>query len=102
MMGTIIKLESSQNVENSECPICIRIPRGKIFQCVNGHSICDSCTSKVTFCPTCRCPGVCTRNLALEKKLDKMKFKCNWNEQGCNEALLRSELSAHEDKCDRK
>ena len=26
-----------------ECPICFEVRRGRLFQCVNGHLICEGC-----------------------------------------------------------
>ena len=42
----------------SECPVCFveMIPPMKIFQCINGHSLCENCKDNehVTTCPSCR------------------------------------------------
>ena len=42
----------------SECPVCFgeMIPPMKIFQCINGHSLCEECKDNVnvTSCPSCR------------------------------------------------
>ena len=41
-----------------ECPVCLEEmkPPRKIFQCSNGHAICEYCRHhrEVTCCPTCR------------------------------------------------
>ncbi len=92
----------NQTCSKLECPVCFQIPRAKIFQCVNGHSICDRCSTKVTVCPTCRSFGVRIRNHLAESLLDDIKFQCSWNQQGCDKIILRSELSAHENQCDQK
>ena len=43
-----------------ECSVCLdeMRPPVKIFQCKNGHVMCESCKnhSEVTTCPTCRIP----------------------------------------------
>merc|ERR1712018_867920 len=39
------------------CPVCLEVPfpPRKIFQCSQGHTICDECLSKIEKkCPTCR------------------------------------------------
>lgn len=91
-----------QVTSKGECPVCFQIPRANIFQCVNGHSICDKCSTKVRICPTCRTTGARIRNLLAESLLDDIKFKCGWSQHGCKKTMLRSELSAHEDQCNQK
>ena len=58
--------ESAKQSQNSEeclkdliegCPVCLNISRSKtIYQCENGHAICDQCYPKLTAknCPICR------------------------------------------------
>ena len=36
-------MASSNSFRNYECPTCLDIPLGKIFQCKNGHVICEDC-----------------------------------------------------------
>ena len=39
------------------CPVCFEVPLPprKIFQCSQGHTLCDLCLSKIDKkCPTCR------------------------------------------------
>ena len=40
--------------EHLECPVCVSVPRGNVFQCGNGHILCQECHEKVQACPTCR------------------------------------------------
>ncbi len=91
-----------QTASKGECPVCLQIPRAKIFQCVNGHSICEECSSRVKPCPECRSSRKRSRNLLAEKLLDGFEFKCSYSEQGCKKTMMRGELSAHEDQCDQK
>ena len=39
-----------------ECSVCFNIPteNAKIFQCGNGHLLCDQCHAKLEFCPSCK------------------------------------------------
>ncbi len=101
-MNTDDKMNHNQAISKGECPVCFRIPRANIYQCVNGHSICDICSTKVTACPTCRAPEVKIKNRLAESLLDGIKIKCSWNNHGCMETMLRQELSAHQDHCDHK
>jgi len=70
----------SRDVDNSrvrellECPVCLEgmRPPKKIFQCSNGHVICELCKNNpgVRTCPTCRVEFSrhnCVRNIVAEK-----------------------------------
>ena len=74
--------------ENYYCPVCIDLPRAgdKIFQCVNGHIICESCISNIcesgscwrngVECPTCRVPmkDPMIRSIASESIRDDIQL----------------------------
>jgi hypothetical protein len=54
-----------------ECPICISPFIGEVYQCVEGHVICERCLGALLLggprCPTCRIPlNPLIRNRALE------------------------------------
>lgn len=56
--------------ENFCCPICYEVYQGKIFQCKNGHLVCEKCVGGSSICAQCRCsmsPHI--RNRALENIL---------------------------------
>ena len=54
----------------NECPLCLKVYTGKVFQCIWGHVLCECCLHQITNprkCPSCRqllLPLV--RNRALE------------------------------------
>jgi len=57
-----------------ECPVCydVMVPPSRIFQCNNGHLICEDCKchSEIRSCPTCRVPlgpNSLLRNIPMEK-----------------------------------
>ena len=59
-----------------ECPVClgvmVMVPPKKIFQCRNGHLICDGCKNhpEIKSCPSCRVSVVTsqfTRNIPMER-----------------------------------
>ncbi len=64
--------------EQFKCPICFEIPEKEIFQCQNGHTICDVCVQCLSLCPQCRVglKPAKIRNRALEEILDLMTFDC--------------------------
>ena len=39
-----------------ECSVCFNVPtaNAKIFQCGNGHLLCDQCHAKLESCPSCK------------------------------------------------
>ena len=54
-MGQTASSEQSENSKESikdlieGCPVCFNISRSKtIYQCENGHAICDKCYPKLT------------------------------------------------------
>ena len=55
-----------------ECPICFYIPsNGPIHQCLNGHTVCNTCFQNLEgICPVCR-EEIALRSLVSEKLLDK-------------------------------
>ncbi|XP_059097516.1 uncharacterized protein LOC131891859 [Tigriopus californicus] len=66
-------LDLQQTAKLLECPVCLETswPPRKIFQCMQGHIICDICKShpQLTTCPICRQvlnSRYVSRNLALE------------------------------------
>ena len=68
-----VTLQSRQMLKLLECPVCLEVawPPKKIFQCMQGHIICNGCRKhlKVTKCPICRQQlkaSNTARNLALE------------------------------------
>jgi len=54
----IIEPKEGSNQEKThrilECPVCIELPKTPVYQCSNGHLICNSCHPKVKNCPMCR------------------------------------------------
>ncbi|CAG7828833.1 unnamed protein product [Allacma fusca] len=59
------------DLENSpfECPICMEALRAPIYQCHNGHMVCNSCEAQIRQCPICReeMPTRKIRNLPIEQ-----------------------------------
>lgn len=87
--------------EQFKCPICFEIPEKEIFQCQNGHTICDICIQSLSLCPQCRIElGTSKiRNRGLEELLDMMKFDCSYKSDGCKTKVSRKELTSHDENC---
>merc|ERR1712196_661924 len=60
--------DSTLDAELVECPVCLETFSSSIFQCAEGHMICEACKPKVEGkCPTCRAPLGNNRNRAIEQ-----------------------------------
>ncbi|ODM89295.1 putative E3 ubiquitin-protein ligase SINA-like 6 [Orchesella cincta] len=86
------------------CPICLEVPEQEIFQCRNGHVICNLCITKVrgcSICPQCRVPfgTVRIRNRLFEEMLDSQVFDCKFQELGCAYVCKRGEITTHVNSC---
>jgi len=67
-----------------ECPVCLQFPTlGKVFQCQNGHIVCQSCHKRLVICPICRDPLPGFRCKIAEQILSKIPTPCPFAEYGC-------------------
>ena len=75
-MGSLTNLDAPPIFDKDfECSVCLddMKPPVKIFQCKNGHVMCESCKNhpEVMTCPTCRIPlpnaSALMRNIPMEK-----------------------------------
>ena len=73
-IGDLSKKLSQEIKDHLECPVCLEIPKStKIYQCENGHIVCEQCFSKsaVKICPLCRESMFKTRSLITEQVLSR-------------------------------
>ena len=93
-------MASSQDLEESlECPICFQIPQSApIYQCENGHMICNSCHQRLTICPSCRKPLGKIRCMFAEQILQKISFSCPFA-PGCKVRSVASVRDQHAAEC---
>ncbi len=93
----------SDFLEDLTCPVCLEIQRDcKIFQCGNGHLICEACYVKVSDCPVCReklvKPG--PRSLFAEKAIKSLPVPCPHKAFGCGlESSSSDEVASHGTTC---
>lgn len=85
-----------------ECPICFDYAVPPIYQCQNGHLVCQGCFTKITHCPTCRVPisDPSIRNLQLDRLANTFQFPCKYNFNGCQWNSYWFKKRDHEDNCD--
>lgn len=64
--------------DSCDCVSCSYPMFGKIFQCTNGHTMCEDCLKKLNTCPSCRVSiQNASRNLWAEKFIANVhRFKC--------------------------
>ncbi len=57
-----------------ECPICYDVC-SRVYICLNGHSICAGCKTRVAICPlgACRYSATPTRNRAVEAIVEVLR-----------------------------
>ena len=86
MGGPRSPVSPSHNIfeKDFECPVCYEMmrPPSRIFQCNNGHLICEDCKShsEIRTCPTCRVPLGPTsllRNIPMEKLAKTYFERCS-------------------------
>ncbi|XP_069680350.1 E3 ubiquitin-protein ligase sina-like [Periplaneta americana] len=82
-----------------ECPVCLRYFIPPIPLCSNGHSVCNSCRTKVRNCPTCRCAFINHRSLIFENIVRSLQFPCSNQSEGCAEVLSNDLINEHEAVC---
>ena len=57
-----------------ECPVCMEtIKSVPVYQCANGHVICNDCIEKLNNCPICRNDSELRRNLKLENIVQRLE-----------------------------
>ena len=75
-----------------ECPICLdTADKPPIFQCPEGHLICESCSQHLDACPQCGHALMNSRNRTAEELASKLQVLfC-----GMNIALIERNLQIH-------
>jgi E3 ubiquitin-protein ligase SIAH1 len=84
--------------EHLECPVCLELPKSPpIYQCPNGHIICNLCHTKLQSCPQCREPlGKYRCRIAEEL----MAFDpCPFAKHGCTDKFATNFGHDHKEKC---
>lgn len=102
----ILKPPTTSGNIGMECPIthCNSVLTPPIYQCYNGHAICNSCIEIKDYCTQCMASldGQKTRNYALEQILFQsadIHMKCPNEGQGCMEVGPSEYISSHAEVC---
>lgn len=93
--------ENKEPMWNSilECPVCYENITPPIYQCKEGHLVCNDCRKSCRKCPTCRGPLGNIRNRALEQCVANVKVSCKFKELGCHCKILLSKANNHAENC---
>lgn len=85
-----------------DCPLCCESFRGKVWQCAEGHVLCDKCRSQLPEpkkCPSCRKMLGSIRNRVLEDLSKDAPLPCRNEPRGCNIILPLAKRMHHEEEC---
>jgi E3 ubiquitin-protein ligase SIAH1 len=84
-----------------ECPVCLDYSFGlKIYNCGNGHSVCENCHPHLSECPTCKGPPTVVRNYGLESIAENVVVECPFTGVGCKEIVAGGNYKVHKSECD--
>ena len=57
-----------------ECPVCMETIKSlPVYQCANGHALCNDCIEKLNNCPICRNDSSLVRSLKLENIVQRLE-----------------------------
>lgn len=81
-----------------KCSVCLEVYGNRIFQCSNGHCICETCYQPIQVCAECRAPLSKTqpiRTRALEELLNSvLHATC-----ACGEEVRFADVQRHASSC---
>lgn len=79
-----------------ECNICCNAMTGHVYQCKNGHIVCEDCTTKCKGCPYCK-ESFGTRNIFLENILENYVVTCPHHL--CKHKCKNVHMKSHKTQC---
>ena len=90
---------SREVLEELKCPLCVEFMTPPIPVCHNGRSIHNTCRQKVNQCPTCKAGFLESRCWILENIIQKIKYCCQYYEEGCEFVSTAQFIKSHEANC---
>lgn len=82
-----------------ECPVCLEPISPPIHQCRRGHLVCHRCKPHLSLCPTCRERMTDTRNWAVERIAEELRYPCKNSSAGCPLKMALCDKDNHEAAC---
>lgn len=98
----VVPKDNSDFASLLQCPVCYELLGPPVWQCREGHPLCNSCRQQIVSgrCPTCRTTdNVLIRCLALEQLLQTMRVRCK---HGCGSMIDFERKHEHEQFCERR
>lgn len=80
-----------------ECLVCMNYMTPPIYQCRNGHSLCDICCKKLKECPNCKGALEGARNYTLEDIVQTFYYPCKY--EACKFSSKADQIRNHEKNC---
>jgi len=78
------------------CPVCLNLCLPHVYSCLNGHQICESCSSEVKNCPQCRISlQNKARNRFAERMCEDVEVTCP--KEACGAKVVFSAYQQHMD-----
>ncbi|CEM19291.1 unnamed protein product [Vitrella brassicaformis CCMP3155] len=98
--GNTRKDTVSKTLELLECSVCCESMIPPIYQCKEGHTICQDCRLRVKQCPVCRSETLDIRCRALERLAESLdEINCKYSCYGCRVTVKYATKKDHEQKC---
>ena len=81
-----------------KCHTCSEYIMPPIPMCINGHTFCKTCSSKLSSCSTCK-EKFTGRNYAMEEVAELVMYPCKYASAGCDVKLRLNDKEKHEQDC---
>lgn len=84
--------------DNLDCSICYNTMTTNVWQCRNGHSICENCKTRIHHCAYCQ-DHLFFRNRFFEELVQDYVVSCPNSKNGCKHKCKIQEMKSHESQC---
>ncbi|PSN32673.1 hypothetical protein C0J52_25928 [Blattella germanica] len=81
-----------------KCQRCTNQMRPPFKMCPSGHIACNKCSSKT--CQRCNENVTAVINTTMEKIALELTYPCLYNEKGCTETKVLTDMAFHENQCE--
>uniref|UniRef100_A0A1Y1MGY7 E3 ubiquitin-protein ligase Sina-like RING finger domain-containing protein n=1 Tax=Photinus pyralis TaxID=7054 RepID=A0A1Y1MGY7_PHOPY len=88
-----------EKYRSAECPICFHVFPGKIFMCISGHSLCESCWEITIRCAICNEYMTSMRNFTVEALIKEFKENLYSSASKIQKTASKARVKAKEPIC---
>ena len=98
---TIVTDSNEQFRREMQCSNCSNVfDSSPIYQCKEGHLVCNECHPTLTSCGVCQTTPIGTiRCLMAEKFITEFPLRCKYHVNGCNSQDILRNIALHENDC---